>query len=100
MVPQALSWTGGTIGLRITTPDNNQYLVKDLSACTAAVTTNYLTNPYTKDASDRDIIDAWYPGFQYTYTITVKKTGVERITAAVVGWETVEGTNIEIDLEN
>lgn len=100
MVPQGLSWTGGTIGLRITTPDNNQYLVKDLSACTAAVTTNYLTNPYPKDASDRDIIDAWYPGFQYTYTITVKKTGVERITAAVVGWETVEGTNIEIDLEN
>lgn len=101
MVPQVLSWTGGTIGIRITTPDNNQYLVKDLSACTATVATNSLANPYTeKDDKGHDIITAWYPGFQYTYNITVKKTGIERITAAVVGWEIVEGTDIEIDLEN
>lgn len=103
MVPQTLSWTGenaGTIGLRITAPDGNQYVVKDLSSCTASVVNKALVNPYEEDANGKYIINAWYPGFQYTYNITIKKTGIERITAAVVGWETVEGTNIEIDLEN
>lgn len=102
IVPQALSYTGGTIGLRITTPDGNQYVVSDLSKCTAtAVTNDNLANPYTeKDDKDNYIITSWYPGYKYTYNITIKKTGIERITAAVVGWETVTGKDIEIDLEN
>ena len=100
IVPQALSYTGGTIGLRITTPDGNQYVVSDLSKCTATVTSKNLVNPYTLSSGVNYVIDAWYPGYQYTYNITIKKTGIERITAAVVGWETVEGDNIDIDLEN
>lgn len=102
VVPQALTdgTTTGTIGLRITTPDGNQYVVSDLSKCTATVTSKNLVNPYTLSSGVNYIIDAWYPGYQYTYNITIKKTGIERITAAVVGWETVEGDNIDIDLEN
>lgn len=100
IVPQALSYTGGTIGLRITTPDGNQYVVSDLSKCTATVTSKNLVNPYTLSSGVNYVIDAWYPGYQYTYNVTIKKTGIERITAAVVGWETVEGDNIDIDLEN
>lgn len=102
IVPQALTYNGGTIGLRITTPDGNQYVVSDLSKCTATVTSKNLANPYTASSTTTGsyVIDAWYPGYQYTYNITIKKTGIERITAAVVGWETVEGDNIDIDLEN
>lgn len=102
IVPQALTdgSTTGTIGLRITTPDGNQYVVSDLSKCTATVTNKNLVNPYTLSSGVNYVIDAWYPGYQYTYNITIKKTGIERITAAVVGWETVEGDNIDIDLEN
>ncbi len=102
IVPQSLTddTTTGTIGLRITTPDGNQYVVSDLSKCTATVTSKNLVNPYTLSSGVNYVIDAWYPGYQYTYNITIKKTGIERITAAVVGWETVEGDNIDIDLEN
>ena len=101
IVPQPLTWTGGTIGLRITTPDGNQYVVKDLSTCTATVTSNNIANPYTA-ASDSSnyTIGAWYPGFKYNYTITIQKTGVERITAAVVGWEEVIGDLGTINLED
>lgn len=100
IVPQSLYWTGGTIGLRITTPDGNQYVVKDLSTCTATVSSNNIANPYTLVSGDNYTINAWYPGFKYNYTVTIKKTGVERITAAVVGWETVTGDLGTIDLEN
>lgn len=100
IVPQSLNWTDGTIGLRITTPDGNQYVVKDLSTCTATVSSDNIANPYTQVSGGNYTINAWYPGFKYNYTITIKKTGVERITAAVVGWETVTGDLGTIDLEN
>ena len=100
IVPQSLAYDGGTIGLRITTPDGNQYVVKDLSTCTATVSSNNIANPYTQVSGGNYTINAWYPGFKYNYTITIKKTGVERITAAVVGWETVTGDLGTIDLEN
>lgn len=98
-VPQELTWTGGTIGLRITTPDGNQYVVKDLSQCKASVTNTNLENPYNA-AGTLYQIDRWYPHYQYTYTVTIKKTGIERITAAVLPWETVTGDLGVIDLEN
>ena len=109
MIPQALSTGGQTIGLRITTPDKNQYVVRDLSTIAASVTTTggngstyNITNPYTETGSGtaQYTIDSWRPNFKYTYNITLKKKGIERITAAVVDWETVIGNNINIDLEN
>lgn len=100
IVPQPLSYSGGTIGLRITTPDGNQYIVKDLSTCTATVSANNLANPYTPATGNNYTINAWYPNYKYNYTVTIKKTGVERITAAVVNWEDVIGDLGTIDLEN
>ena len=103
IVPQALSWGGATagtetIGLRITTPDGNQYVVKDLSTCTATVSDNNLVIPYT--GSSPFTINVWYPHYQYYYTVTLKQAGVANITAAVVAWETVTGDLGEITLEN
>ena len=108
MVPQPLKYgTGdaaGTIGLRITTPDGNQYVVKDLSTCYATVTNNNLAIPYStsKEVSGTTqyLIDRWYPNYEYTYTITIKKTGIQNITAAVIDWEKVTGDLGTIDLEN
>ncbi len=99
MVPQSLTYSGGTIGLRITTPDGNKYVVKDLSTCTGTVTTTNLSNPYTLSSGSNYTINTWLPNYQYTYTVTITKTGINRITAAVVPWETVTAKNIDINLE-
>lgn len=100
IVPQPLTYTDGTIGLRITTPDGNQYIVKDLSKCTAKVSNGNLTIPYKAATTGYYNIDAWYPNYKYNYTVTIKKTGIDHITAAVVGWEEVTGDLGVIDLEN
>ncbi len=104
IVPQALSWgtapDNGSIGLRITTPDGNQYVVKDLSTCTGTISTTNLINPYTVASGTNYNITSWYPHYQYTYTITLKQTGIANITAAVLPWETVTGDLGTITLEN
>ncbi len=104
IVPQALSWgtapDNGSIGLRITTPDGNQYVVKDLSTCTGTISTTNLINPYTVASGSNYKITSWYPHYQYTYTITLKQTGIANITAAVLPWETVTGDLGTITLEN
>ena len=104
IVPQALSWgtgaSAGTIGLRITTPDGNQYLVKDLSTCTATVITTNLVNPYTVQSGSSWQITSWYPHYTYNYTVTLKQAGVANITAAVLSWEEVTGDLGTITLEN
>lgn len=104
IVPQTLSWTtpsAGTIGLRITTPDGNQYYVRDLSQCTATVTDHNLLNPYTLSTGSYYNIDTWYPHYSYTYTITIARVGVSSITSAVLPWEQVTGSiDDPITLEN
>ena len=104
IVPQTLSWTtpsAGTIGLRITTPDGNQYYVRDLSQCTATVTDQNLLNPYTLSTGSYYNIDTWYPHYSYTYTITIARAGVSSITSAVLPWEQVTGSiDDPITLEN
>lgn len=104
IVPQTLSWTtppAGTIGLRITTPDGNQYYVRDLSQCTATVTDQNLLNPYTHSTGSYYNIDTWYPHYSYTYTITIARAGVSIITSAVLPWEQVTGSiDDPITLEN
>lgn len=108
VVPQALSGTHNTtpykVGIRITTPDDNQYVIEDISnvlVATADITSVNLNNPYTESGTGTGqyTIDRWYPGYQYTYTVTIKKTGIENITAQLVDWETVTGDLGEINLE-
>ncbi len=100
IVPQPLIYdTTGRIGLCITTPDGNKYYVRDLSTCTATVSSTNLAIPYS--GSSPYIINAWYPHYKYTYNITLSKAGVKNITAAVLDWETVESTiSTPITLEN
>jgi len=110
VIPQTLnresdSNTGNEykVGLRITTPDNNQYIIQDISTVYAStVSTNNLKNPYTVGTgtnASKYLINRWYPGYQYTYTVTLKKTGIASITAQLVDWETVTGDLGTIDLE-
>lgn len=108
VVPQALSGTHDEmpykVGICITTPDDNQYVVEDISnvlVATSDISSVNLNNPYSESAENtgKYIIDRWYPGYQYTYTVTLKKTGIVNITAQLVDWETVTGDLGEINLE-
>lgn len=88
IVPQSLD----NVKLRITTPDHNQYIValKDIYVTSDPSTTN-IANPYSKETNESKwYINRWYPGFQYNYTLKLTKKGIDKITATVVNWETVE----------
>lgn len=91
IVPQSLD----DVILVITTPDGNQYEIalKDVTA--NSVTANNIS--ISGVAAD-SAVDYWYPCFEYTYTITLKKTGIENITATLVDWQKVEATydNVQI----
>jgi hypothetical protein len=107
VVPQELSRgndAADKVGLQIITPDGNEYFIQDLSTYAGTVSTTNLTNPYSPvDANDKSkgyIINSWRPHYQYFYTITIKKTGIANITAAVLPWEEVRGDLGTIDLEN
>lgn len=97
VVPQALN--RGTapadadkIGLTITTPDGNQYFVPDLAIIKAQLTAD------TQHHKNNEAVTRWYPGYDYTYHITLKKTGIESITCSIVDWIEVKTENIEIGL--
>lgn len=107
VVPQALYRTATPstetdltkfIGLTIVTPDNNQYyVIKNLSEIIAKTITSQGNK--TEQAAENKIL-RWYPGYDYTYTITISKKGIEAITCTVVDWVKVTGENINIDLES
>lgn len=93
-VPQDLT----AVKLYITTPDGNQYIVdlKDVKA--TAVNTNNIANPYQL-ADSKYVINRWYPGFKYTYSFTLKKTGITNLQATIVEWETVEADDEEVTIK-
>lgn len=103
VVPQKL-WRGNGdaqkteeyyVGIKITTPDNNQYyVIKDLSKIIA--TTVDTSNNQEQDNE----IERWYPNHSYTYTITITKKGIESITATLQKWTIVNAANKDIDLES
>lgn len=91
-VPQDLA----TVKLRITTPDNNQYIVdlKDVKA--KSVSFINLQNPYT---ATENKINRWYPGFKYEYSFTLKKTGITNLEATILEWEKVEAENEDVQIK-
>lgn len=107
VVPQALyrTTTPSTeadltkfIGLTIKTADNNQYyVIKNLSEITASGITNQGSK--TELTTGGKIL-RWFPGYDYTYTITISKTGIESITCTIVDWVKVTADNINIGLED
>jgi hypothetical protein len=102
VVPEAL--TGSSDGntsydvyFKIETLDGNVYYVKEaLSKITASSVTNSgVTTPQEQNKA----ITTWYPGCCYTYTFTLKKTGITNLTATLVPYTTISGTNQDINLE-
>lgn len=85
--------------LVITTPDKNEYRVsmKDVAVTTPPTTTN-LANPYTQ-SSGKYVIDRWYPGFKYTYTFTLKKTGITSLQATIADWEDITADNEDVQIK-
>ncbi len=98
-VPQSLD----NVVLTITTSDNNQYEVTmdKITATTANVSNNILTNPYTEteENSGKYTIDRWYPNYKYTYTFKLTKTGVAKITATLVDWEKVTAGDDSVQIK-
>lgn len=82
------------VKLYITTPDHNQYKVAMNEVLAKTISSNNLANPYkaltSGDNSGKYPIDRWYPGFKYTYTFTLKKTGITDLQVTILDWETVE----------
>lgn len=79
VVPQNTS----TIGLKIETSDHNIYPITDLSTI--------------KD-SGGNAITAWKPGIIYTYTLTLKKSGIG-LTVKLTDWKNVSGANDEVKIK-
>ncbi len=98
VVPQSLN-RGTTpteadkIGLTITTPDGNKYFVPELAVIIA---TTVGTN--NQHHTVNQPVTRWYPGYDYTYHINLKKTGIESITCSIVDWVKVETGSIDIGL--
>lgn len=91
VIPQHLSRTGtdaGTVGLCITTADGNVYDIPDLS--TLKVTINSVPN---------QTIPTWLPGKKYVYNLTLKKTGIQNLTATIVDWETIEADSEDVQIK-
>lgn len=96
VIPQALVEADVYVGLKIQTPDKNMYyVVQKLSAITAGVTTP--DDGYNH--KDGDPIIRWYPGHHYTYTLTLKKTGIDKITCSLADWKKIEGSS-DVTLED
>lgn len=95
IVPQTLVEGQTYVGLEITTPDNNiYYVVKKLSEITA------LTVGSNGTQEQGGKITWWYPNHSYLYTITLKKTGIEKITCTLVDWTEVTGNNQDVTIED
>ena len=47
----------------------------------------------------KNAIVRWLPGRSYTYNFTLKKTGIDNITATVKDWEKVKADGTSISLE-
>lgn len=99
VVPQDLVRNSGVsdgdyVGITIKTTDSNEYyIVKKLSDIVGTAGTQ-ITNLQTAGK-----ITTWYPGHKYTYTFNIKKKEIEVITATIVPWNDVKGTNTDLDLE-
>ena len=98
VVPQVLARGTGDddyICITIETGDHNKYsIIKKLSTITAETVAD------AKNQTQGAAITRWYPGHTYSYTFTLKKTGITDITCNVLGWVDVEATEKTISLED
>lgn len=83
VLPQQLSNTNGTVGIKITTTDNNVYIIDDIRAIKVG----------------GNAITEWFPGKKFYYKFTLRKSGITNLTATIVEWETVEADNEEVQIK-
>lgn len=96
VIPQALVEADVYVGLEIQTPDKNMYyVVQKLSEITAGVASP--DDGYNHTNGDK--IQRWYPGHHYTYTLTLKKTGIDKITCSLADWKKITGSS-DVTLED
>lgn len=74
------------VGIIIEAGDN-QYIVKKLSDITVK-------------ESSTEKITYWHPNHSYTYTFTLTKTGIDKLTCTVSNWVNVTADNKNISLED
>ena len=98
VVPQTLvrgASDADYIGIRIETASGKSiYYYEKLSDVKASKATTSQNN------TTGESISYWYPGHHYTYVFNILKTGVNGVTASLVGWTTVTGETQNISLEN
>lgn len=89
VVPQSLTWTDSEV---------TKYLRFKVTITNEDGTTDiYYTNiaPITKTGSTTDLIapnGKWEAGTHYVYTLDIRKTGIEGITATITDWKKVTAT--------
>ena len=98
-VPQDLD----NVQLVITTPDHNQYIV-DLDKVKVTASSISPANvkydyPTVDGESGKCYINRWIPNTKYTYTFTLKKTGIDNIQATIVNWETVTADDETVQIK-
>ena len=101
-IPQDLNEENNEVVLVITTPDENIYQVKlaDIWTESSKISTTNLANPYTKHATeDKYQVDYWYPHYEYTYTFTLSKKGIDNIQVTILDWEKVEASDDEVQIQ-
>ena len=101
-IPQDLNAANNEVVLVITTPDENIYQVKlaDIWTESSKISTTNLANPYTKHATeDKYQVDYWYPHYEYTYTFTLSKKGIDNIQVTILDWEKVEASDDEVQIQ-
>lgn len=97
VIPQSLVEADVYVGLEIQTPDKNMYyVVQKLSEIMAGVASP-ADDGYNHKNGDK--ITRWYPGHHYTYTLTLKKTGIDKITCSLADWKTITGSS-DVTLED
>lgn len=101
VVPQNLT----NVKLRITTPDNNVFIVDlkdaiaDTSENSAYLTSNNIANPYTEVSTGKYLIPTWYPGFQYEYNINLTLKGIDKVGVKLVEWKNTIMDSQEIQIQ-
>ena len=98
VVPQALKPEGTGdiyVGITIKTPDDNQYYVVEKLADIIAT-----ANGGSQNQTTNGKVDFWYPNHNYTYTFTLTKAGISKVTCTVEKWVDVTAANKDITLED
>lgn len=92
VLPQKLTGNGnttgvgnanGTVGIKITLADGNEYIIEDLS----------------KVKSGSNAFTAWDPGKKYYYKFKLTKTGIDPLHATILDWENISADNEDVTIK-